>query len=322
MPYTRGPTNAIRRHVGQIPPLGYLTPWGTSRACEVSVALPDVPGSYPLILFSHGGSSGAAPGAYKTSPWIDVFAEYGYVVVMLSHTEPGGGVPHTEQDEIDAVAAHLGVSVQPFKVMNYFRLLDIDAVLGKMRRLNRELSSRFGVTIDHNAGYALAGHSAGSGAALTVAGARRFYDGCAGPSYSHSAPEPATCYLAYSIQGPADEDHLCDPDSWTSIPAATPVLAVTGAGDSATAVNRRLAYGAMAGTGSSKYEFWLTDAAPQHGFYNHKKTAGFGTELVWMEDVSLAFVDDHLKGVTAARDYLENSDVVTDSGGVVDWTKK
>jgi hypothetical protein len=331
MPYTRLPTNPTAHQVGQIPPLSYTTPYGATRDFEISIGFPDTgAGSYPLIIYCHGGASGANPGAYKTSDWARVYAEYGYIVVMISHTEPGGG-----QAEVDDLTTYLGFGPVPqgsFKYMNYLKPFDIDAVLNARTRISSELSTRFAVSIDTSAGYALAGHSSGSGAVVTYAGATRYFPDCSGGAYLHTPVEVAACHLAYSIQGPADVDNFCA-GSWSSIAPETPVLAVTGAGDRAGARDRRQSFAEMVGTGNSKYGFWLRDQAPQpnapHGFFNHKNSViqppavpSFATEVVWMEDVSLAFLDYYLKAEAAGQLYLDNDDVVTDSAGQVEWDKR
>ena len=320
MPYQRGEAFPITDTGKSIPPLSYATDYGRDREFEITIAHPTTAGSYPLIVYCHGGASGASPGAYKTTDWAPVWAEYGYIVVMISHTEPAGG-----QDEINDITDHLGLGLldeDTFKVMNYLRPFDIDAVLRKSTRIDEELSA-LGISIDRDRGFAVAGHSSGSGAALTHAGATRYFPDCGGDPYQHDSVERATCYLAYSIQGPAGVDHLC-PGSWTSIAADLPVLAVSGANDLADAHERRLAFAEMAGIGHSKYAFWIRDQPPNpnHSFYNHKNWVGFTREKVWMEDVSLAYLDSYLKGVPAGGRYLDSDGVVADSDGKVQWAKR
>jgi hypothetical protein len=109
-----------------------------------------------------------------------------------------------------------------------------------------------------------------------------------------------------------------------------PVLSVIGYGDTTAGVpqarSRLDANTEMVGNGHSKFQFWLkADPAgsdPGHNFYNHKDGTLYPDENEWMEDTAFAFLDYFMQGEVAGRDYLHNSDVVTDSAGRVRWAMK
>lgn len=317
---------------------------GTYRTYRISVACPDTPQvtSAPIVIFCHGGARGANYNAVKQTDWGEVLASQGYIVVMVTHIKPGDPtIPQaTVQAEVNAIITHLQIAnpPQPFKMMNYLRLLDLDHLLTQRATVDAAISQATGgsLSIDVSPGYAIAGHSAGSSAALAAAGATRFFGGCVPGSVTRSGPlAPApVCALAFSQQGSADVDHLCGPSpfsggSWASISTDMPVLGVTGYGDTTAGVplarSRLEAYAEMSGNGHSKFQFWLrantAGADPGHSFYNHASPA-FVAENEWMEDTSFAFLDYFMLGDLTARSYMNNGDVVTDSSGRVRWAMK
>ncbi len=345
MPYTGRksfPTHVTTRALD----FSYERPYlpGTYRTYRISLAAPKTPQvtSAPLVIYSHGGSRGAGYQAIKKSEWGSVLASQGYIVIMLTHIKPGDPtLPPVSSDlETDAIINHLQIANPPatFKVMNYLRLLDMDHLLTQYATIDAAIGQATGgrLSIDRSPGYAIAGHSAGSSAALTAAGATRYFGGCVAGSVSRSGPlSPSpTCTLAFSPQGSADDDHLCSPllsagGSWASIAADMPVLGVSGYGDTTQNVPiagaRLEAYAEMNGNGYSKFQFWLkantAGPDPGHSFYNHDRPQ-FTDENKWMEDTAFAFLDYFMLGDLAGRDYMNNGDVVTDSAGRVRWEMK
>ncbi len=314
---------------------------GSYRNFRISVVCPNSPTltSAPAVIFSHGGASGANYNAVKKTDWGPALASQGYIVIMITHVKLGNpAIQLSEANEQAAIISHLQLANPPipFKAMNYVRMLDIEHMLAQRNAINTYISNAIAqipgrsMSIDTSAGYAIAGHSAGSSAAVTAAGASRFFEGCAaGNSYTNIMSPLPKCALAYSIQGIADVDHLCN-GSWSSINAAMPVLGVTGYGDTVgiiTQASTRLdPYQEMSGNTNSKYQFWLKNYAggqnPNHSFYNHSNPA-YINENLWMEDVSFAFLDYFIKGDPIAGDYLDGpNNVSTDSGGQVEWRMK
>jgi hypothetical protein len=314
---------------------------GMPRRVEMVLRIPrGATGPLPVVIWSHGGADG------KTNldriddimvEWSRATAKAGYLTVTLAH--------HSRDQasrEALCAAAPLGIDARTckvFKYLNWDRPHDIKAVIDELERLNA--SGEFRGVMDLRR-LAVGGHSAGSGGALSIAGALRDFTGTA---LDLSDPRPAV-FLAFSPQGPGSEgffdtDFKKPDHSWMNV--RRPVLVATGDGDSTcnhlaepgscfgdSPYIRRLGFDRMPDGG--KYRLYVHDADTFHTLFELKISECGTSKNVdrakcdeigrWLSSAALAFLDAHLKNDALALQWLGSTNVVNASGGVVEWSRK
>ncbi len=192
-------------------PVGVI-PEGIVRDAErgkdvaISVEYPTRPGSYPLIIFSHG--FGARPNAYVglSSHW----ASQGYVVIKPAHSDSGRlQLSNAERAWRDQTPADWRNRVR-----------DITAILDGLDRLEESYPELKG-KIDR-AKIGVGGHSYGAFTTMLLGGARTY------PGATSYADPRIKAIVAMSPQGPSETFGLTS-ESWTDV--RVPALFMTGTMD-------------------------------------------------------------------------------------------
>lgn len=298
------------------PDITYTVPLSAavqSRSVPIEISYPDpLPTEpQPVIIWSHGGGRGAHPGVKNSSEWGHWLARKGYVVIHVTHQRA------TKQERLD-MCQDLGISVptdcQNFKYLNFYRLHDLIAVMDNLTSIKAALIAQTGQDlIDENA-IALAGHSAGSGAVLTLAGAQRDFKGI---PYALADARPRS-FLAFSPQGPSVDDGLTS-TSWESVDNR-PVLIVTGLSDSTegqSASNRRVPHVSMPPGG--RYRLFIDHPDANHSRMNFNAASPNPELEEWLKAAVLAFVDATLREIPEAQAYINSRNLTLFSAGIADW---
>ena len=291
----------------------------------------------PVVIWSHGETTGKKSATTSMVEWSELSARAGYVSISIAHA------PRIDESAslcpligIDAAACAL------FAHLNWDRPHDIRAVLDEVQRL---AAGEFRGQID-TAKIAIGGHSAGSGGAQTVAGAKRSF---VNPPGRLSDPRPIA-FLAFSPQQPGisgffDTRFQNPAHSWADI--RRPMLTATGDGDDScdplpvpvpvpgvcigdTPFGRRIGFQRMPANGN-KYHLYIHDADAFHMLFQ-LNTSKCGTpgadpakcnEIVrWLSSAALAFLDGHVKQLPAALQWLQSKNIEQASGGVAEWQRK
>lgn len=308
-----------------------------TRELRVLVRVPvGAPEPWPVVIWSHGGAEGKDNPRHSMAEWSAVSAAAGYLTLSIAH-------PSRLDPSRDQLCTAIGI-VDPvgcdnFKHLNWDRPYDIRAVIDAVRQMNSsgELAGR--IDVDR---IAVGGHSAGSGGAQSVGGAKRMF--VAATPVDMSDPRPVA-FLAFSPQQPGSEaffdtDFRRPEDSWATM--TRPVLTATGDGDSTckpgiepgscvgdTPYGRRLGFQRMPTGG--KYQLYVHDADAFHTLFelNAGKCAELRLDQVkcddivrWLTATGLAFLDGHVRGLAGARQWLESDRIVRASLGVAEWLRK
>lgn len=292
----------------------------------------------PIVVWSHGGADGKADPATSMVEWSETTARAGYVSVSIAHAHRG---PDSRRLLCNAIGIADDATCTVFKYLNWDRPHDISAVLDELQRLGAgELRGQ--IDIER---IAVGGHSAGSGGAQTIAGAKRIF---VGPPVDLSDPRPIA-FLAFSPQQPGSEGFFDTRfgkprHSWSDV--QRPVLTATGDGDSTcnpgaepgscigdTPFGRRIGFQRMpAGvTGPNKYQLYIHDADAFHTLFqlNADKCPALGLDQArcdetvrWLQSAGLAFLDGHVRQLPAALQWLQSDRIERASGGVAEWQRK
>ena len=288
----------------------------------------------PAVLWSHGGFDGKRNAAFSMVEWSELSARAGYLTVSIAHAN--------RNDESRAsLCASLGIATAPcdvFSYLNWDRPHDIRAVLDEVERM---ADGEFRGQIDKTK-VAVGGHSAGSGGAQTIAGAKRRF--VAAPL---ELPDPRPiAFLALSPQQPGSEGFFDTSfrntlDSWSGM--RRPVFTATGDGDSTcnaglepgscigdTPYGRRIGFQRMPADGN-KYQLYIHDADAFHMLFELSASqcsvlnvdqAKCDEFVRWLSSAGLAFLDGHVRGVPAALQWLQSDRVRNASRGVAEWLRK
>jgi predicted dienelactone hydrolase len=312
----------------------YVDKANQKRTIEFAVRTPiGAPAPMPVVIWSHGGAGGKDEGENSLHAWSDVTAAAGYLTISIAHT------PRLDRTALcQAIGIPDAATCDLFKHLNWDRPFDISAVITELERMNRlgDLRGR----IDLNR-IAVAGHSAGAGATLTVAGALRNFTGA---PRSLADPRPIA-FLAFSPQQPGTEGFF-DTNfrkplhSWA--PIRKPVLIGTGDGDNTcnpgeepgscpgdTPYGRRLNFDRM--SEGNKYRIYVHDADAFHTLFamNTNTCAKLGVDQAkcdeiarWLQSAALAFLDGHVRQDAFATQWLKSNNVGIASRGVAEWSLK
>ena len=313
----------------------YTDQAGEQREVKVLIRQPvGAPVPMPVVIWSHGGFDGKRSPATSMVEWSELSARAGYLSVSIAHT-------HRSDTSRGALCQSIGIAAAPCRVFSYLnwdRPHDIRAVLDELGRL---ATGEFRGQIDMQR-VAVGGHSAGSGGAQTIAGAKRIF---VGAPIDLSDPRPIA-FLALSPQQPGSEGFFetrfkNERHSWTDV--RRPVLTATGDGDSTcnpgvepgscigdTPFGRRIGFQRMRADGN-KYHLYIHDADAFHMLFelNAAKCPELGVDpakcdeaVRWLSSAGLAFLDAHVRQVPGALQWLRSDRIERASSGVAEWQRK
>lgn len=297
----------------------YTDAVGIERSVPVVVRTPvAAEGLRPVVVWSHGGSTGKTNALRSGPAWGEALAAAGYVVVSVAHP----GRPH---HEMEPLCRHVGYASRDacqggFRSVKWDRQLDLIAVLDWVEALAEDPA--WAVRIDATR-IALAGHSAGSGGAAELAGAVRFH----GPSDTESREDlRPVAFLLLALQGP-DEQKGFAPDAWAGI--TRPVFGATGLGDvtdSTAPENRIRVFDSLDSEGSRL--LWIEEEGAAHTLFNLETAAceRRGRTRAQCEamanivrSAAVAFLDAHVAGREEARHWLDEVDLRSETEGRAWW---
>lgn len=283
-------------------------------------------GPRPVILWSHGGGLGDG-GDLLSREWGDGFAEAGWVVIHVAHTNVTGAqvrsmcrFAHVPDPECTAGALQAEVLARP---------RDLIAILDDLPRLATVVHDRTGVDLAPER-VIVAGWSAGSQGPLVLAGAMRAIT----PTLTHfQMPDPRPmAVIAISPQGPGFSGFFENgaDTSWSQI--TRPVLVMTGDND-IKEVNpdllgtiRRRAWDNLPGGNGDQHLLYshIPAGIGEHGTYNLGDQGSDDPALVRLSAALLstarAFVDA-VDGSTTAADYL-GTQLPRRLAGDAEWSTK
>lgn len=297
----------------------------TTRTIEMTVRVPNRPGPLPVVIWAHGGegrpfnSSGGA-----LSLWGEISAETGYLSITPAF-------PNREGEERLALCRFLGVDGERCERMSnnaWDRPYDIRAILDELSEQNSAGPLRGRIDL---ARIGVAGHSAGSGGTLAVAGAVREFNGVRyGPSYSADPRPKAFVALSPSAPGSSwmfDTSWNDGTTSWTLI--ERPVLVLTGLGDENEQFGRgrRIAFDYM--PAGDKFRLWVNDADFGHGAFGDNlgdcegiPAGKCGVFRAVAVSTVRAFLDAYLEDKPQARRFLEEGYAAAAVPELLEWSKK
>ena len=312
----------------------YFDVAGQTRTVNIYIREPvSISGLLPVVVWSHGGAGGQFNSEGALREWSIATARAGYLTVSIAHSPRG---IQERSNLCSAIGITSSSECEVFKYLNWDRPHDIRRVLDELVGKNAQGPLQGRIDLSR---IAVGGHSAGSGGALSVAGAVRVFN-----RVLHSFPDVRpVAFIAFSPQGPTSEGFFDTdfgrPDtSWS--PIEEPVLVGTGDGDSScdppgdcipgseTPYGRRTAFNRMPGPG--KYLFYVHDTDAYHGLWgldsdcvakgvSPSKCQAFKS---WMTSAALAFLDAHVRQSNIAKTWLENGFIRTASNNVVEWRQK
>ncbi|MFY7720424.1 MAG: hypothetical protein ACOVQF_11665 [Brevundimonas sp.] len=271
----------------------YVNQAGTTitapRDVMLTVFAPDRPGTYPVIVYSHGqGGSGGANGGSGTTA--QALANLGYIVILPTHLDSVGTYPSwlTSQFPIDNPASGL------------HRAADMQFALDMAQTLVTGLS---GYTVDLSSPV-VAGHSHGAFTAALLAGLDSDRPGYANPPVGNaygltSVADPRfQAAILLSPQGEESSWANLTSTSWDDI--VVPLLTITGTADTElgglTDWNGRLdAF--RNGDAAQSYAVVYRDAA-HSDIGGNTAIPGLTASIAGFID---RFIDGHLGGDAAAR---------------------
>ena len=271
----------------------YVNSGGTSitapRDVVLTVFAPDRPGTYPVIVYSHGqGGSGAASGGSGTTA--QALADLGYIVILPTHLDSVGTYPSwlTSQFPIDNPASGL------------HRAADMQFALDMAQTLVTGLP---GYTVDLSSPV-VAGHSHGAFTAGLLVGLDSDRPGYENPPVGNPYGLTSVAdsrFAAAIILSPQGED-----SSWANLTSTSwddivvPLLTITGTADAElgglTDWNARLdAF--RNGDAAESYALVYRDAA-HNDIGGNTAIPGLTASIAGFID---RFIDGHLRGDIAAR---------------------
>lgn len=270
----------------------------------------------PVVVLSHGGAGGKTNPRASMDQWARILAEHGYLAVAIAH------VPRTDLERI-ILTMNLGGTLPQcaqFKHLGYDRPLDFATTLDAIAEL-ADSGPLAGLADAGVVGYM--GHSGGAGSVMMAAGAGREYMPGLGLSHaSHATPQ---AFVAMSPEGVGDDGFLAT--SWDNL--ARPMLMCSGAADGDHPHERRDPYEYM--PPGDKHLLWIDDPAATHTLFEAEldSCTRVGGDVAaceqmrdWLASAVRAFLDAHLRGDQAAITYLASDDLVTASGGAIEWSAK
>lgn len=272
---------------------------GLERSIDVELRFPQgLVTPTPIVIWSHGGSSGKNNPAVVGTEWGEVFQRGGYLSIHIAHTKRTRNKTVALCDAIGVVGCETTCTVDSdctdypdgscdadfgecryFKSPNWDRPDDLAALLDWLEVENAPGGAYAGMFDLDNIVYA--GHSAGGGAAMMAAGATRFY---ADSAVDRVKLEPRIkAFISLSPQPPGEDGFttgsfdgsVCDAlTGGSALCFGRPHLVVTGSGDDTSgtvAEDRRIPFDLMPGgvPSTPKFLAWMDDEAARHGTFEH-----------------------------------------------------
>jgi|GEM_PF-3215052 len=350
------PASALADTLGPLE-VSYTDVTGRMRTFTYEVRIPaNAEPSTPIVIWSHGGASGKDDPSRVANEFGDLMMEGGYVNIAIAHAPRPiatyedlcraigqtrdvcrGGACERDDDctNFDGGSCAAG-QCRYFKPLNWDRPHDFAALLDVITDPESAVAAVADV-----ASIVYAGHSAGAGSTLMVAGAVRQYG-----EQVHLLHDPRPiAFISGSPQGPEDDGFTAQSFTGDGCirlaedPAhclTRPHLIMTGAGDDTTghvAEDRREAYVQL--PEGDKYLFWNTEEAARHTTFEHKADAcerydGPGavdaarcqTYLIWSRSAILAFLDAHTRADASASAYLVGDSLELLSAQALEWESK
>ncbi|NWG45232.1 MAG: hypothetical protein HXY25_01625 [Alphaproteobacteria bacterium] len=283
------------------------SPITQTRVIDVAIHMPDTPGDYPIVIYSHGWNAYPSSGGGANAREL---ADQGYIVITPTHLDSAEMPSYIADDfpnDIDATTLH--------------RVADIQFLLDSVSTLGASLPS--GYTMDDTSP-TVAGHSQGAFTAALLVGADTERTGlqsvAPGNQYGLTTIEDTrfAATILYSIQantepvgGGVSTWHGFTEDAFDDLDL--PVLVITGTEDKNGMVpTDRL--GAMDDSPSGD----------KHGLMmqglTHSQVGGSGTSsaaLQAMGDVAGLFLDGYIKGDTSALSSLADVDALEASSSTI-----
>ena len=347
------PTASLSETVGPVE-VNYQDVTGETRSFAFEVRFPDSAGpETPVVIWSHGGSSGKDNPSLVANGMGDIVVAAGYVFIAVAHyprsfetyetlcgaigqsmAQCRGGACQRDSDcsNFDGGVCS-DAQCRYFKPLNWDRPNDVIALLDRLSDQSMSLQGKADLSK-----IVYAGHSAGAGSALMVAGAVRAY----GDTVHLIHDSRPIAFISGSPQGPEDDGFA--PQSFTgegcrdladdpSLCLTRPHFFLTGAGDDTsghTAEDRRASFSLL--PNGDKFLFWNSEEGARHTTFEHKPDScenydGPGSVspdrcqvyLTWQHSSIIAFLDATTLDLEAAREYLNSENVETLSKGAVEW---
>ena len=313
----------------------YTDVLGAQRSFNVAIYRPvDAPTPLPVVILSHGGSSGKTNPQGVLAPWPQAFASAGYLAIGIAH-------PFRGEASYDALCDHLGVSddIQCSIKINWDRPHDVSAVIDW---LEDQAAGNFEGVIDLTK-IAHFGHSAGAGCAMMLAGAPRNYlcSQTFGAGQGETVPcDPADlvskkdnrikAIVGLSPQGPGTDGFM--EQSYADIDI--PVLLGTGKndGDEGEPQNRSQAFDYLndSATGDQRFFLYLDNEGTAHTLFQgsldkcsqYVEEAQCAEMRDWLVSSALAFFDHIFHERAEATTWMTTGGPSGLSGGVATWSQK
>ncbi len=298
----------------------------TGRELAILARIPDGPGPFPAVVWSHGGGFNAT-GEQSSDSWSEEMASQGYVVIHLAHA------PIDAQSGLAAcaVAAVPMAECVPGEedangLVALVKTLDVTAVLDALPMLSAGSVQMGGPAIDLDR-VAVAGWSAGARAPLITMGAV-FLPSASAPPFSLPHPLPVAA-LGLSPIGPGYGGFFDDGTDSTWDDVRGPFFVGTGDNDlkttkpDLTGANRRIAFDKQPADGTRWMLYsHLPGGVGAHGTYN-LEMLGDPDERIdrlsrALRSGALAFLDANVKGDAAAQAWLD-SDNAKVLAGDAEW---
>jgi predicted dienelactone hydrolase len=301
------------------------------KGLEVTVRYPvvaaDVPGRFPLVLFSHGAGGSRAAFSGLTAHW----ASHGYVVVLPTHAD-SIALRRRSGEDLSRLRTDLDSLRRDVKPLD--RLADIAFLLDSIGTLEQRVA---GLRAQDGAGridrerIGMAGHSAGALTTQMAAGVK-VRGALPGAPLQASSVGDARIDAAILISGQGTTNRMFTDQSWSDL--SKPMLVITGSKDvaaigSETPASRREPY--EKAKPGDKYLVFIEGAT--HSSYQGKgpglrldREQPPDAELKMITEVTaaatLAFLDLYLKDDAAARAYLQSEALAAFSGGKATLERK
>ena len=280
----------------------------------------DAPGPWPIVITSHGGSSGKRNAVTALQRWAEFAARRGFLAVSIAHPLRSDEEGAALCEELDATDEQCGA----FKYGNYDRPRDFARVVDTLEELadTEPWAGKYDLTK-----IVYLGHSAGAGAGQMVGGACRSYYSMFVGDESFCAPDPRPiAFVGLSPQGIGDDGFK--EGSWVDLDR--PFLIATGANDGGADTGPIRRDGYYGSDDENQFLFYLNHPGAVHGLFgenvgNEPCTREIRDEPLceafdrWLRSTVAAFLDATLRDDPDARAWLRSDRILTAGAPHVEW---
>ncbi len=302
----------------------------SGRILPLLARIPEGPGPFPVVIWSHGGGANNA-GQHFSPEWGNAFASNGYVAIHIAHAMP---TPETatkvcEYANIPADECTAGDDEDATGLLALFKTVDVAAVIDKLAAISEASVADGGPALDLDR-IAVAGWSGGARAPSAIAGTiinttesgdrLDEYDGRVKALIMSSPAGPG--FGGYFDTGTEN--------SWQSV--KSPIFWMTGTNDvkplkqELTGANRRYGFAKLPEDGTH----WLIYSNLEvgvggHGTYNLEDMDSEDERLTRLSralrSTAIAFLDAMLNNDAAAKTWLasQNAKILA---GDIDWENR